>query len=265
MVVSLAMIAWRGDRLRSPGVIDSPALPGGRLPRQQRVVHGVRVRRVAGHGVPAARRGPADRRTVVGAPYFDRLSMPIGIALLFLMAVAPVLPWRKASTELLRDRLFWPAWCGAAALGSRRRRRRRWLGAARRVRSRRVRRRRSAAPGRARHPPAGLARPRGAGQRRHDRAPRRDHDRHRPGGVEQLHARRRRSRYRSASRARLGRSHVRVGAVTQEVDDRGQRRARRGAPRRRQDLRAGDHQVPPARNRHRRRRACGPGSPTTST
>jgi cytochrome c-type biogenesis protein CcmF len=58
-----------------------------------------------------------DRRTVVGAPYVDRLSLPIGIALLFLMAVAPVLPWRKASQELLRDRLFWPAWCGALALG----------------------------------------------------------------------------------------------------------------------------------------------------
>jgi cytochrome c-type biogenesis protein CcmF len=57
-----------------------------------------------------------DRRTVVGAPYFDRLSTPIGLALLFLMAVAPVLPWRKASLELLRDRLFWPAWCGAGAL-----------------------------------------------------------------------------------------------------------------------------------------------------
>ena len=32
------------------------------------------------------------------------------------MAVAPVLPWRKASQELLRDRLFWPAWCGVGAL-----------------------------------------------------------------------------------------------------------------------------------------------------
>ena len=31
-------------------------------------------------------------------------------------AVAPVLPWRKASTELLRERLFVPAWCGALAL-----------------------------------------------------------------------------------------------------------------------------------------------------
>jgi cytochrome c-type biogenesis protein CcmF len=28
------------------------------------------------------------------------------------MAVAPVLPWRKASGELLRHRLLWPAWIG---------------------------------------------------------------------------------------------------------------------------------------------------------
>jgi cytochrome c-type biogenesis protein CcmF len=57
-----------------------------------------------------------DRRLVVGAPYFNALTMPIGMALLFLMAVAPVLPWRRASTELLRDRLFWPAWCGVVAM-----------------------------------------------------------------------------------------------------------------------------------------------------
>ena len=36
--------------------------------------------------------------------------------MLFLMAAAPVLPWRKASTELLSTRLFWPAWCGVGAI-----------------------------------------------------------------------------------------------------------------------------------------------------
>ena len=54
-------------------------------------------------------------RISVGVPYFDRMTMPIGLALLFLMAVAPVLPWRKASGELLRHRLYWPAWVGDAA------------------------------------------------------------------------------------------------------------------------------------------------------
>jgi cytochrome c-type biogenesis protein CcmF len=36
--------------------------------------------------------------------------VPIGIALLFFMAVAPVLPWRAAAPGLLRERLAFPAW-----------------------------------------------------------------------------------------------------------------------------------------------------------
>ena len=42
-------------------------------------------------------------------PTFDSLGRPIALVLLFLMAMAPVLPWRKASTELVSQRLFWPA------------------------------------------------------------------------------------------------------------------------------------------------------------
>jgi cytochrome c-type biogenesis protein CcmF len=38
------------------------------------------------------------------------------MVLLFLMAIAPVLPWRKASGELLSQRLFWPALVGLAAI-----------------------------------------------------------------------------------------------------------------------------------------------------
>ena len=56
------------------------------------------------------------KRVSVGVPYFNRMTMPIGIALLFLMAVAPVLPWRKASGELLRQRLLWPAWIGTVSV-----------------------------------------------------------------------------------------------------------------------------------------------------
>jgi cytochrome c-type biogenesis protein CcmF len=57
-----------------------------------------------------------DEQLSVGRPYFDRMTIPLGLALLFMMAVAPVLPWRKASGELLSQRLFWPAWAGAAGL-----------------------------------------------------------------------------------------------------------------------------------------------------
>jgi cytochrome c-type biogenesis protein CcmF len=48
----------------------------------------------------------------VGAPYFNRMFIPIGLGLLFLMAVAPALPWRKTTVEVMRRRLAVPATCG---------------------------------------------------------------------------------------------------------------------------------------------------------
>ena len=116
VVVSLSLIAWRGDRLRAPGIMDSPISREGAFLANNVIFTVFAFVVLLGTVFPLIVEAVQDRRTVVGAPYFDRLSMPIGIVLLFLMAVAPVLPWRKASQELLRDRLFWPAWCGAGAL-----------------------------------------------------------------------------------------------------------------------------------------------------
>ena len=48
----------------------------------------------------------------VGAPYFNRFFIPVGLALLFLMAVAPALPWRKTTVEVMRGRLAVPAAVG---------------------------------------------------------------------------------------------------------------------------------------------------------
>jgi cytochrome c-type biogenesis protein CcmF len=116
MVVSLGLIAWRGDRLRSPGSIDSPLSREGAFLANNVIFTVFAFIVLLGTVFPLLVEVLQDRRTVVGAPYFDRLTMPIGIVLLFLMAIAPVLPWRKASQELLSTRLFWPGWCGVAAL-----------------------------------------------------------------------------------------------------------------------------------------------------
>ena len=48
----------------------------------------------------------------MGAPYFDAMTLPIGLALLLLMAVGPALPWRKADAGTLSARLAVPAWAG---------------------------------------------------------------------------------------------------------------------------------------------------------
>lgn len=44
----------------------------------------------------------------VGRPYFDRMSVPIGVALLFLMGVGPALPWGAASAAQVRRALLPP-------------------------------------------------------------------------------------------------------------------------------------------------------------
>jgi cytochrome c-type biogenesis protein CcmF len=57
-----------------------------------------------------------NKQLSVGEPYFDRMTTPVGLALLFLMAAAPALPWRRANEVVLRDRLLVPAWAGALTM-----------------------------------------------------------------------------------------------------------------------------------------------------
>jgi cytochrome c-type biogenesis protein CcmF len=114
--VSIALIAWRGDRLRSPGSIDSPLSREGAFLANNVLFAVFAFVVLLGTVFPLVIEAVQDRRISVGRPYFDKMATPLGLALLFLMAVAPVLPWRKASTELLRQRLFWPAWVGVGAV-----------------------------------------------------------------------------------------------------------------------------------------------------
>ena len=116
VAVSLGLIAWRGDRLRSPGSIDSPLSREAAFLANNVLFAVFAFVVLLGTIFPLFVEALDDRQITVGAPYFDRMTMPIGLVLLFLMAIAPVLPWRKASTELLSERLFWPAVCGVGAL-----------------------------------------------------------------------------------------------------------------------------------------------------
>lgn len=116
VIVSIVLIGWRGDRLRSPGSIDSAFSREGAFLANNVLFSLFAFVVLLGTVFPLIVEALQDRNIVVGAPFFDRMTMPIGIALLTVMAIAPVLPWRKASGELLRDRLFWPAWCGIGTL-----------------------------------------------------------------------------------------------------------------------------------------------------
>jgi len=125
VLVSVALIGWRGDRLRSPGRIDSAISREGAFLANNIVFAAFAFVVLLGTVFPLIVEAVNQDRLSVGVPYFSRMTMPIGFTLLFLMAVAPVLPWRKANAELLRFRLLYPAafgvlcMVGALALGGR--------------------------------------------------------------------------------------------------------------------------------------------------
>ncbi len=116
VIVSVALIAWRGDELRSPGRMDSAVSREGAFLANNVLFAAFAFVVLLGTVFPLIVEAVDGRSISVGNPYFDRMTMPIGFALLFLMGVAPVLPWRKASSGVLSQRLIGPAWFGAAVL-----------------------------------------------------------------------------------------------------------------------------------------------------
>jgi cytochrome c-type biogenesis protein CcmF len=116
VATTLALIGWRGDRLRAPGRIDSPLSREGAFLANNVLFAAFAFVVLLGTVFPLVVEAVNDERMTIGRPYFDRMAMPIGLALLSIMAIAPVLPWRKASSELLSQRLFWPAWAGTGAV-----------------------------------------------------------------------------------------------------------------------------------------------------
>ncbi len=116
LIGGIGLIAWRGDRLRSPGGIDSPLSREGAFLVNNLLFVGFAFVVLLGTVFPLAYQAFTNQQVTVGAPYFDAMTLPIGLALLVLMAIGPALPWRKTTVSTLGDRLLVPAWGGALVL-----------------------------------------------------------------------------------------------------------------------------------------------------
>ena len=115
-VVSVGLIAWRGEQLRSPGRIDSPLSREGAFLANNLLFAGFALVVLIGTVFPLLAEVYDDRQISVGEPYFDSMTRPLGFLLLFLMAVAPALPWRAANGDVLHHRLVVPALMGGALM-----------------------------------------------------------------------------------------------------------------------------------------------------
>jgi cytochrome c-type biogenesis protein CcmF len=116
VTVGIVLLAWRGDRLHTPGSITSPLSREGALLGNNLLFGAFAFVVLLGTVFPLLVEAVNGSSLTVGGPFFDTMTMPLVLCLLFLMAVAPLLPWQKASGALLRQRLMWPATAAVVVL-----------------------------------------------------------------------------------------------------------------------------------------------------
>jgi cytochrome c-type biogenesis protein CcmF len=116
IIVGFGLIAWRGDRLRSPGGIDAPLGREGAFLLNNVLFVGFAFVVLLGTVYPLLYEALTNRQVTVAAPFFNRVAVPVGLTLLFLMAVAPVLSWRKINGTVLWQRISIPVWAGVVTI-----------------------------------------------------------------------------------------------------------------------------------------------------
>ncbi len=116
VIIGFGLIAWRGDRLRSPGGIDAPLGREGAFLLNNVLFVGFAFVVLLGTLYPLLYEALTQQQVTVGAPFFNTVAVPVGLTLLFLMAVAPVLGWRKMSGAVLWERLYIPVWVGVGVV-----------------------------------------------------------------------------------------------------------------------------------------------------
>jgi cytochrome c-type biogenesis protein CcmF len=116
LISGFGLIAARSWRLRSEGKFDSALSREAAFLGNNLLLLGLVFVVLLGTIFPLVVEALTDRQSSVGGPYFKETTVPLFLLLLFLMAVGPLLPWRRASPRRLADRLTIPAAAGALTI-----------------------------------------------------------------------------------------------------------------------------------------------------
>ena len=116
VAVSGVALAWRSERLRSPQAVEPGASREGAFLLQNVLLIALTGAVLWGTVLPLVS-GMTGRELVVGAPYYERAGTPLMVALLVLLAVGPLLPWRRVRGGWLRL-LRWPLATAGLALAA---------------------------------------------------------------------------------------------------------------------------------------------------
>jgi len=115
MIVSLVLIAWRSDRLHAPGSLDAVVSRESAFILNNLLFVAFTFTVLLGTTFPLMVEAVNGNRVSVGPPYFNMVSIPIGVLLLFLMGVGPALPWRRTTPGKMKRTFLVPLVAGLAA------------------------------------------------------------------------------------------------------------------------------------------------------
>ncbi len=111
---SLAAFAWRMNTLKSRESLDSMLSRESAFLAQNVLFLAVAFATLWGTVYPVISQASQDVTITVGEPFFNRVNGPVMLALVLLMGVGPLLPWRRATWLLVIKALRVPI--GAAAV-----------------------------------------------------------------------------------------------------------------------------------------------------
>jgi cytochrome c-type biogenesis protein CcmF len=114
LVVGVGLLLYRMDDLADRGSVGAPLSREGIFLFQNVLFVAATLTVLLGTLYPLIAEAVSGAQLSIGAPYFDRVEVPIGLALLFLMGIGPQLPWHGASRATLERQFTAPAVAGAA-------------------------------------------------------------------------------------------------------------------------------------------------------
>ncbi|HEY6204338.1 MAG TPA: heme lyase CcmF/NrfE family subunit [Candidatus Limnocylindria bacterium] len=108
VVLSVGLLLWRMPMLRDAGTVGAPLSREAIFLFQNVVFVAATLTVLLGTLYPLIAEAISGDQLSIGRPYFDRVEVPLALALLFLMGIGPQLPWHGASRATLERQFTAP-------------------------------------------------------------------------------------------------------------------------------------------------------------
>jgi cytochrome c-type biogenesis protein CcmF len=117
LFVSFSLLVYRSDKLQAESELDSLVSRESAFLVNNLLLLGFAFAVLLGTLFPLLSEAVRGVKVSVGEPFFNTVNVPIGLGLLFLMAIGPLIAWRHASLESLRRTFAGPLYLAVVGTG----------------------------------------------------------------------------------------------------------------------------------------------------